>query len=327
MADALHTPVIFLVFNRPAATRQVFEEIRRARPPKLLVVADGPRQNRPNDLARCAETRAIAQQVDWPCETLTRFSQQNLGCKLNVARGLDWAFEQVEEAIILEDDCLPDSSFFRFSEELLERYRDNDRVSQICGSNYQQGHRRTPYSYYFSRHAHIWGWATWRRSWQHNDLAMSAWPELRRQRWLNEYLGGAKAAFYWTKLFDDSYRGGDGSLNSWAIPWTFSNWVRGNVSVIPEVNLVANIGHSEEGTHTTGRGAGNETAVGTVEFPLRHPPTIEANRKADSNTEETFYYGQTAAERLFWALRLPVSVATVRRVRRRVYDLFAGAPS
>lgn len=322
----LKTPVIFLIFNRPAATREVLAEIRRARPPKLLIVADGPRAERPGEAALCEETRQVTREIDWPCELLTRFSPENLGCKRSVSSGLDWAFEQVEEAIILEDDCLPDPTFFPFCEELLGRYRDEPKVSQICGSNYQQGIRRTPFSYYFSRHAHIWGWATWRRSWVHNDLAMSRWPELRASSWLKNYLQNAKAAFYWEKIFDDSHKSAADSLNSWAVPWTFSCWVRGGLSAIPETNLVSNIGYSDAATHTTGSSAANVTPRGDVPFPLKHPAEIRANIEADLFTEKTFYYGRSVPERLFWTFRLPFSVSAVRRMRCVIRGLLRAGP-
>jgi hypothetical protein len=318
----LKTPVVFLIFNRPEPTKLVLEEIRRARPSRLLIVADGPRRDRPGEQALCERTRAIVRAIDWPCEVLTRFSTENLGCKRNVSEGLDWAFENVEEAIVLEDDCLPDPTFFPFCEQLLDRYRNDEHIGQICGSNYQQGTRRTEDSYYFSRHAHIWGWATWRRSWMHKDLQMVAWPTLRQRDWLRHYLGDAKASFYWTKLFDDSYRGGRDSLNSWAIPWTFSSWARHQLSVIPTVNLVSNIGHSGDGTHTSNRSATNRTVRDAIVFPLKHPITIEAHAEADLFTEETFYYGQNLPERMFWKLRVPLSVSSVRRARRILNGLF-----
>ena len=320
--DQLKTPVILLIFNRPVTTRQVFAEIRTARPRQMLIVADGPRNDRPGESALCEETRAIVQEIDWPCDVRTRFSSENLGCKLNVATGLDWAFQRVEEAIILEDDCLPDPTFFPYCEQLLQRCHGNPRVSQICGSNYQQGHRRTESSYYFSRHAHIWGWATWRYSWCENDLEMSKWPQLRDTGWLEKYLGDSKAAFYWRKVFDDSYKNHRGSLNSWAIPWTFSCWARGALSIIPEVNLVSNIGYAGTGTHTTGGAAANRTPVGSMQFPLQHPPRTEANVEADRFTEESFYYGQNLLERLFWTLRTPLSLGTARMLRRWIKTVF-----
>jgi hypothetical protein len=314
--SSTHTPIVFLIFNRPETTRRVFNQIRRARPPKLLVVADGPRMDRASDVDLCAETRDAVKNVDWPCQVLTRFCERNLGCRENVSLGLDWAFEQLEEAIILEDDCLPDPTFFPFCDELLERYRDEPRVAQICGSNYQQGNRRTAFSYYFSRHAHIWGWATWRRSWQLRDLAMSNWPQIRDSDWLRQYTDDSAAAFYWRKMFDDSHKQDRDSLNSWAVPWTFSCWRRGAVSIIPEANLVSNIGYSGSGTHTSASTAKNQTEVGPMKFPLQHPPVIQANIEADRFTEETFYFGQDLPQRLFWKLRVPLSISTVRRLRR-----------
>lgn len=151
----LTTPVAFLVFNRPDTTIRVFEEIRRARPPKLLVVADGARADRPGEAEKCAQVRAIVEQVDWECGVLKNYADDNMGCKRRISSGLDWVFANVEEAIILEDDCLPHPSFFRFCEELLRRYRDDERVMMISGDNFQFGKKRTDYSYYFSKYPHI----------------------------------------------------------------------------------------------------------------------------------------------------------------------------
>lgn len=156
----LKTPVAFLIFNRPDTTRRVFAEIAKARPPKLLVVADGPRADHPDDVEKCAAVRAIIDGIDWDCKVLTNYSDINLGCKRRVSSGLDWVFDTVEEAIILEDDCLPHPAFFRFCEEMLNKYRDDKRIAMISGDNFQFGRKRTEYSYYFSRYPHIWGWAS-----------------------------------------------------------------------------------------------------------------------------------------------------------------------
>ena len=151
------TPVAFIIFNRPDTTKRVFAEIAKARPPKLLVIADGPRADHPADVEKCAAVRAIIDGVDWDCEVLKNYSDVNLGCKRRVSSGLDWVFDTVEEAIILEDDCLPHPTFFRFCEEMLEKYRDDKRIAMISGDNLQFGRKRTGYSYYFSRYPHIWG--------------------------------------------------------------------------------------------------------------------------------------------------------------------------
>jgi hypothetical protein len=146
------------------------------------VIADGPGSG--EDLVKCEAARKIINQVSWDCEVLTNYSDVNLGCKKRISSGLDWVFKQCDEAIILEDDTLPHSTFFRFCSELLERYRDDQRVMMICGQNLQFGRKVNPYSYYFSRCPHIWGWATWRRAWNHFDLKMKSWPALRNTSWL-----------------------------------------------------------------------------------------------------------------------------------------------
>ncbi|OUC08639.1 hemolytic protein HlpA-like protein, partial [Litorilinea aerophila] len=165
----MQTPVIFLIFNRPDTTAQVFAEIAKARPRRLLVVADGPRPHRPDDVEKCSATRAVIERVDWPCEVSCDFAEENLGGRRRISSGLTWAFSQVEAAIVLEDDCLPHPTFFPFCEELLNRYCHDERIMAITGDNFQFGRSRTKYSYYFSRYFHSWGWATWRRAWQHYD--------------------------------------------------------------------------------------------------------------------------------------------------------------
>ncbi|MEW6491011.1 MAG: glycosyltransferase family 2 protein, partial [Cyanobacteriota bacterium] len=162
----MKTPVVFIIFNRPDTTQKVFEAIRQAHPPLLFVIADGPRPNKPGEDQKCAATRAIIDQVDWDCEVLTNYSEINLGCERRVSSGLNWVFDTVEEAIILEDDCLPHPTFFSFCEELLDYYRNDQRVMVITGQNVQFGRKRTDYTYYFSRYNHCWGWASWRRAWR-----------------------------------------------------------------------------------------------------------------------------------------------------------------
>ena len=173
--NQLQVPVAFIIFNRPDTTSRVFAEIARARPSKLIVVADGPRAEFPGEAELCARARAVIDAVDWKCEVVTDFSDRNLGCRARVSSGLDFVFSQVEEAIILEDDCLPHSSFFPFCESLLQKYRDEDRVMAISGDNFHRGCRYTDFSYFFSRFVHIWGWASWRRAWNQAWRAPGMW--------------------------------------------------------------------------------------------------------------------------------------------------------
>jgi hypothetical protein len=239
----IQTPVAFIIFKRPDTTARVFEAIRQAKPPKLLVIADGPRPDRLGEDQECAATRAIIDQVDWDCEVLKNYADVNLGCLHRVSSGLNWVFDMVEEAIILEDDCLPHPTFFRFAEELLDRYRDDQRMLSISGQNVQFGRKRTDYSYYFSVYNHCWSWASWRRAWQHYDLDMKLWPEVRDGNFLVDVLGDSHAAKVWTNTFQLCY---ERKIDSWAYRWTLASFIQNGMNILANVNLVSNIGHGWE---------------------------------------------------------------------------------
>lgn len=284
MADwQLRTPVAFIIFNRPDTTERVFAEIAKARPPKLLVVADGPRANRPGESEKCAVTRDIIKRVDWDCEVLTNFSDVNLGCKRRVSSGIDWVFEQVPEAIILEDDCLPHPSFFRFCEEMLERYRHDTRIMAVSGDNFQFGQKRGTYSYYFSRYNHVWGWASWRRAWQHYDVNMRAWPAIRDDRWLAGVLDDARQCDYWTNVFERVH---GGLIDTWDYQWTFACWIQNGLTVLPQTNLISNIGFGVDATHTQSASVFAELPVHEMGFPLQHPPYMLRDAVADGFTNK-----------------------------------------
>jgi hypothetical protein len=320
----LRTPVAFLIFNRPDKTARVFAEIARARPPKLLVVADGPRENRAGEREACLATRAIIERVDWPCEVLTNYAESNLGCKARVSSGLDWVFNQVEEAIILEDDCLPHPTFFPFCEELLERYRTDERVAMICGTSFQKN-RSSNYSYYFSRHTTVWGWASWRRVWQHYDVEMKLWPELRQTSWLSDLLVNRVAVRYWRGIFDMMYEAEVERSNTWDYQLFFSWWVRYSLAVTPNVNLVSNLGFGEGATHTReALKTMAEIPVEAIELPLRHPPYIHLERKVDDHAFRHICPWIIENQNLYWRLRhrftnlLPDSWRrSVRRLRAK----------
>lgn len=282
----LKIPVAFIIFNRPDTTEKVFEEIRRARPPKLLVVADGPRADNSGDAEKCRAARAIIERVDWPCDVLTNYSDSNLGCKRRVSSGLNWVFDNVEEAIILEDDCLPHHTFFRFCEELLYKYRNDERVMMISGDNFQLGRKRTDYSYYFSRYNHIWGWASWRRAWKHYDVNMKLWPEIRDSNWLDDIFHNKNTVRYWRKIFDNVYQG---KVGTWDYQWTFACWVQSGLSILPNTNLISNIGFGPNSTHTTGESEFSNMQIEPVNFPLAHPSFILRDALADIFTENTHY--------------------------------------
>lgn len=280
----LKTPVAFIIFNRPDATERVFAEIAKAQPPKLLVVADGPRENRVGEAEKCAATRAIIDRVDWDCEVLANFSEVNLGCKRRVSSGIDWVFKQVEEAIILEDDCVPDPTFFRYCQELLERYRHDQRIGMISGNNFQFGRRRNDDSYYFSKYVHIWGWATWRDRWTGSyDVSMAKWPRIRDEGWLTDMVGNEREAIFWNKIFERVHRG---EIDTWDYQWVLANWLEGRSTVLPATNLISNIGFDANATHTTGDSELANLASEPVIFPLKHPVGVIRNMQADAYSEK-----------------------------------------
>lgn len=283
----LATPVALIIFNRPQTTRAVFERIRAARPPKLLVTADGPRRDRPDEERLCAAAREVIHEVDWPCEVHTHFSEVNLGCRDGVASGIDWVFSLVSEAIILEDDCLPDLSFFRFCSELLVRYRDDTRVGMICGSRLDLGQTASTASYYFSKYPFIWGWATWRRAWARYDRSASSWPQFRRSRAFRAATLPVERA-NWERSFTDVHSGG---LDTWDHQWTLTCWQAGMLSVVPSRNLISNLGFGPGATHTRGSGPQANLPTVAMPFPLVHPAALLADRDADARCAATFKQG------------------------------------
>lgn len=281
----LTTPIAFLIFNRPETTKRVFESIRAARPARLLIVADGPRPHREGEVEKVAATRQIVSQIDWPCEVATNFSETNLGCKQRVASGLTWAFQQSESLIILEDDCVPHPSFFGYCEQLLERYADDERVMMISGDNFQPA-QRTPNSYYFSRWSHIWGWASWRRAWDHFDVEVASWPETKFDRELRSVFGCDAEYEHWCGVLDRQHAG---EIDTWDFPWQYACWKQRGLTVLPETNLISNIGFGNDATHTTDS-LSRLANLPTAEIgPLRHPSEVAANEEADRHTWENIF--------------------------------------
>ncbi len=275
----MSVPVLFIIFNRPEKTRRVFEQIRKARPPALYIAADGPRPDRPGETNLCEETRqTVLNGIDWSCEVNTLFRAKNLGCKLAVSSAITWFFEQVEEGIIMEDDCLPDLSFFRFCEELLEKYRDNAKIMMISGNNFQPVSRCAE-NYFFSRYVHIWGWASWRRAWQHYDLSMQKWPAFHDSRQLCSFLPKSVARRR-TRQFNDAFRG---KTSTWDAQWVFACWEAGGLSILPNINLVTNI--DSGGTHMKIYDPFIHRPSKPMGFPLIHPGIIRINEAADIYTQ------------------------------------------
>ena len=281
----LQTPVALIIFNRPEPTAAVFAEIAKARPSRLFVIADGPRPDRPGETQRCDAARAITEQIDWPCEVRRDYAQANLGCRERVVSGIDWVFEQVEDAIILEDDCVPRQSFFRFCDEMLRTYRDHDRVMMVSGrySQFQaEGlSERFRYSYEFVCYGNCWGWATWKRAWKHYDLKLEQWPELRDSSWFEELFPDEQVRESRRKDLEETHAAA-GEIGTWDYQWEFSVWARRGLAIVPKVHLISNVGFGDDATHT--RSASNNRGKlleGDLGFPLAHPSSVERNLELD----------------------------------------------
>jgi hypothetical protein len=297
--------VLFLVFNRPDTTKLVLEAIGQARPPRLYVACDGPRMERQGEGEAVQQVRALIQDlVDWPCEVHTLYRDKNLGCKRAVASALDWFFEHEEAGIVLEDDCLPHPDFWPYCRELLDRYALDERIFMISGNNFQDGRQVTQDSYYASALTHIWGWASWRRSWNKVDLDLPGYEQWVKMGGLERLFGSGRLVRAWLRTFA---RYQEGRYNTWDYPFLFAAWKHDQYALLPAVNLVTNIGFGHRGaTHTAQdrfHGLSN-LPTASLGFPLRHPDPLQHQRQADLRTlrNKMFPSYSLKAWRLFRAM-------------------------
>jgi hypothetical protein len=286
------TPVAMLIFRRPEMTERVFKAVAQIKPHKLLVSADGPRPDVAGEADRCKATRAVIDRVDWDCEVIKNYSDSHLGCSACVGRGISWIFETVEEAIILEDDCVPHPSFFRYCEELLRKYRDDQRIMHISGSNFLRRPASTPFSYFFSCLNICWGWASWRRAWRHFDIECTHWPLVKDTSWLADIAQDDRAIDYWMEQFDTAYRL-HGDIGTWDHQWTFACWANSGLSILPSQNLISNIGCCEDATHThNSSDIRADLPTAELEFPLKHPPIVTQSTEMDRSMIQALFASQ-----------------------------------
>lgn len=293
----LNTAVLFLVFNRLDTTKQVFEAIRHAKPPRLYVAADGPRVNKEGEAEKTKTVRDyIMQNIDWKCEVKTLFRKDNFGCKYALSESITWFFENEEKGIILEDDCLPSQSFFWFCEELLERYKEDMRVGHISGDNFQKGIKRGESDYYFSIYGHIWGWASWANRWKNYDVDLNSFDDTK---FIEEVFNKKSNKKYWINIFKKIKVK---SIDTWDYQWTFALWKAKQLTVLPNSNLVANIGFGGGATHTT-----EETEFSNLiayEMVLsEHPKKIEKCIEADKFTTKIMFSKKSFIVRIVNKLR------------------------
>ncbi len=270
--------VLFVLFNRPDTTLQVFNQIRVAKPKRLYLTADGPRPGFPDDELLCKQTREIAGEIDWDCEVKTLFRDENAGCKNGVSAAINWFFSQEEEGIILEDDCLPANSFFKFCDTLLEKYRHDTRIRHITGCNLQFSNKWGDASYYFSNRTHVWGWASWRRVWDDYDLNLDKYDGADIKQQMKNIYDDDLVAESWANIFKELKAG---KINSWAYPLDFANFFNNGLVIIPNENLVSNIGFSANATNTL-RENDSYANIPLVEIDeISHPTFILPQKQAD----------------------------------------------
>lgn len=279
----LETPVLFLIFNRIDTTRQVFAQIRQAQPKQLFIAADGPRLDKAGEEEKCEQVRkTVLEGIDWECEVKTLFRSQNLGCGKGPANAITWFFTEVEQGIILEDDCLPHPTFFSFCQTLLEYYKYEEKVMLISGNNFQNGKKRGDGSYYFSHYPHTWGWATWRRAWKHFDYEIKDFAQFKAQKRIQNILDTKVEQAHWLREFETV--GGGQRNDVWDYQWAFSIWNNNGVALTPNRNLVSNIGFSNEATHTIQLSSPIAALATKGIDSLSHPKRLIISKKADAHT-------------------------------------------
>lgn len=288
--EKLGIPILFLIFNRFEPSSIVFKSIQKQKPEKLYIAADGPRIHKQGEKEQCDLIRKwVLNNIDWDCEVKTLFRNSNLGCGKAVSEAITWFFEQVEEGIILEDDCLPNSTFFEFCAENLKKYRFNNQISIISGNNFQPDqpmHIRT--DYYFSIFPSTWGWASWRRVWKNYDLDMQEWHSIDHNNFLNFLFKEKIYKSYWEQTFNNYFLGK--GANTWDFQFHFHCMKNRQLAIIPKANLVTNIGFGKMATHTTGKDS-YFSNMPTYELtsPLKHPKKIERNYEADVFVQKTLF--------------------------------------
>lgn len=293
------SPVLLIAFNRPDTTERVMEQIKLSKPSRLYIAVDGPRASRPDEKAICdlVKTQTLAQ-VTWPCEVKTLFREKNLGCKMGVSSAISWFFEHEESGVILEDDCLPHQSFFDFCDELLEKYKEDDRIAMISGDNYAEQFLIAE-SYGFTRYPHIWGWASWRRVWANYDVGLSQLSDILAKHGTSLFTSkekpNPKEAALWARNFSEVHQG---KIDTWDYQFAFQAFIRRQLSIFPKYNLISNIGFDSRATHTLTETELAQMKTTSLPLPLTHPLKMEAFQKRDAFIFSRYFYGKNIFQKI-----------------------------
>lgn len=295
----IDVPVYMIFFNRPDLLKQVFAAVRRAKPSKLFLACDGPRKGNPDDIADIRKCQELVENIDWECEVHCNYAKNNLGCGMRMYTGLNWAFEYVDRLIVLEDDCIPSQDFFPFCQELLERYKSDNRIYMIDGMNHLGKYTETPYSYFFGPGC-CWGWATWRRAWKNVDFEMNFMEDEYSMRCVEKRYPYYTNAIEMGKKRRAVLEAGK-KLSTWTFQSGMASALESQTSIVPNVNLITNIGLSEESGHAVNnlrkiskrQQAYFDAPAVKMDFPLRHPKYVIEDigyyEKVQEKFKETFF--------------------------------------
>ena len=280
--------ILLIIFNRPDTTQVVFDVIKKAKPNKLYIADDAPRSNYENDKILCDQAKKITEVIDWDCNVKRLYQNKNIGCSLGPQAAFNWFFLHEKEGIILEDDCVPDLSFFNFASQMLEEFRNNKKIISINGSNLGFELKNGD-SYFFSRYMNMWGWATWADRANAIDYQLNSWKtEKNHLIYLHIKMRNSFFDFdinwyrYWQHKFDLTVS--QKNITWWDWQWIWHQTKYNMLSIIPSVNLVSNIGFNENATHTkeTQNPASN-LKISTLLFPISHPKKIKSNFDYEEN--------------------------------------------
>ncbi len=303
------TPVAFFIFKRPETTARIFKAISRARPKKLFIIADGPRKGRAGEEEACRQVRSLVETISWDCEVLRNYAESNIGVDKRIPSGLNWLFKHAEEAIILEDDCLPSSSFFRFAEEMLERYRDDQKIFNVCGASWIPFPSKE--SYFFSTSFTVWGWATWRRAWKYfpgidPEPVRRALPFEETASAINAVVSTPRVRKHLLRILRLFSQGKAVSI-SWDYIWGLTCLKNQGLSIKPRCNLISNIGFTPGATNDFDPSdPANNFPLDSLPFPLIHPPTVLVDKTQDLSLELSY----PSTRVLDWKLQAKILIPT-----------------
>lgn len=281
----LRTPVVLIVYQRIDNLATICEAVRKIKPQEIFVIADGPKNAQEKILTDQVRAK-LEELIDWPCHVHKNYAKTNLGLKERFRTGIDWVFRHTDRAIFLEDDCIPDPTFFKFCGELLKKYQDDERIMTISGNNFQFGKLKLKSSYYFSKYPHVWGWATWKRAWELYDSQIADWPTRRNTSWLKDVTQGFVISKFWKYIFD---RLTAGKINTWDYQLTYASLKNHGLNITPAVNLVTNVGYGSDSTNIKRQNQTVNVPAAPMKFPLVHPRTYAVDHAADHRIENLVY--------------------------------------